>query len=87
MMPKMCGFELYEHLKKIDPYVQVCFLTASEMYHLKVSEVEHCAWSEDLFVVEPFNPKIALNYINFGQYIVTILSFITIMNPSNRRRS
>jgi CheY-like chemotaxis protein len=31
MMPKMGGFELYEHLKKIDPDLKVCFLTASEM--------------------------------------------------------
>ena len=30
MMPKMDGFELYEQLKKIDPDVKVCFLTASE---------------------------------------------------------
>jgi DNA-binding NtrC family response regulator len=55
MMPKMCGFELYEHLKKIDPYVQVCFLTASEKYHLKVREVEHCALNEDLFLQKPIS--------------------------------
>src|ERR671910_3456047 len=32
MMPKMSGFELYEQLKKVDPDIKVCFLTASEMY-------------------------------------------------------
>ena len=57
MMPKMCGFELYEHLKKIDPYVQVCFLTASEMYYLKVREVEHCALNEDLFLQKPISAE------------------------------
>jgi two-component system catabolic regulation response regulator CreB/two-component system response regulator ChvI len=31
-MSKMDGFQLYESLKKIDPHVKVCFLTASEMY-------------------------------------------------------
>ena len=31
MMPKMGGFELYERLKKIDPKVIVCFLTASDI--------------------------------------------------------
>ena len=35
-MPCMDGFELYEELKKIDPAVRVCFLTASGMYHRKV---------------------------------------------------
>ena len=29
MVPKMDGFQLYESLRKIDPDVKVCFLTAS----------------------------------------------------------
>jgi response regulator RpfG family c-di-GMP phosphodiesterase len=57
MMPKMCGFELYEHLKKIDPDLKVCFLTASEMYHQEVREVEHCALNEDLFLQKPISNK------------------------------
>jgi DNA-binding NtrC family response regulator len=57
MMPKVSGFELYEHLKKIDPYVQVCFLTASEMYHLRVREVAHCALNEDLFLQKPISAE------------------------------
>jgi CheY-like chemotaxis protein len=55
MMPKMGGFELYEQLKKIDPDVKVCFLTASEMYHPEVREVEHCALNEDLFLHKPIS--------------------------------
>ena len=57
MMPKMGGFELYEHLKKIDPNIKVCFLTASEMYHQEVREVEHCALNEDLFLQKPISSK------------------------------
>jgi CheY-like chemotaxis protein len=57
MMPKMGGFELYEHLKKLDPDLKVCFLTASEMYHQKVREVEHCALNEDLFLQKPISNK------------------------------
>jgi DNA-binding NtrC family response regulator len=57
MMPKMGGFELYEHLKKIDPNLKVCFLTASEMYHQEVREVEHCALNEDLFLQKPISNK------------------------------
>jgi CheY-like chemotaxis protein len=55
MMPEMGGFELYEQLKKIDPDVKVCFLTASEMYHHEVREVEHCALREDLFLQKPIS--------------------------------
>jgi DNA-binding response OmpR family regulator len=35
-MPKMNGFELYKNMKKIDPKVKVCFLTA-------VSDLENYA--------------------------------------------
>ncbi|CAN5178258.1 hypothetical protein BH18THE2_BH18THE2_14490 [soil metagenome] len=55
MMPKMGGFELYEQLKKIDPDIKVCFLTASEMYHHEVREVKHCALNEDLFLQKPIS--------------------------------
>ena len=55
MMPKMGGFELYEQLKKIDPEVMVCFLTASDRYHQAVREVEHCALNEELFLQKPIS--------------------------------
>jgi two-component system, OmpR family, response regulator ChvI len=29
IMPKIDGFELYKQIKKVDPLVKVCFLTAS----------------------------------------------------------
>jgi DNA-binding NtrC family response regulator len=57
MMPKMSGFELYEYLKKLDPDLKVCFLTASEMYHQEVREVEHCALNEELFLQKPISNK------------------------------
>ena len=55
MMPKMGGFELYEQLKKIDPEVMVCFLTASDRYHQAVREVDHCALNEELFLQKPIS--------------------------------
>jgi DNA-binding NtrC family response regulator len=55
MMPKMSGFELYEQLKRLDSNLKVCFLTASEMYHQEVREVEHCALNEDLFLQKPIS--------------------------------
>ena len=55
MMPKMDGFQLYESLKKIDPDVKACFLTASEMYYGVRRGVEHCALNEDLFLQKPIS--------------------------------
>jgi DNA-binding NtrC family response regulator len=64
MMPKMGGFELYEQLKKIDPDAKVCFLTASEMYHSEVREVEHCALNDDLFLQKPISNEDLLTAID-----------------------
>jgi CheY-like chemotaxis protein len=55
MMPNMDGFELHERLKKVDPNVKMCFLTASEMYHEKIREIEHCALNKDLFLQKPIS--------------------------------
>jgi CheY-like chemotaxis protein len=55
MMPKMDGFQLYESLKKIDPDVKACFLTASEMYYEVRRGVEHCALNKDLFLQKPIS--------------------------------
>jgi DNA-binding NtrC family response regulator len=55
MMPKMDGFQLYESLKKIDPDVKACFLTASEMYYGVHRGVEHCALNKDVFLQKPIS--------------------------------
>ena len=55
VMPKLSGFELYEQIKKIDPRVKVCFLTASEMYHKEVRVKDHCAFNIDLFLEKPIS--------------------------------
>ena len=55
MMPKMDGFQLYESLKKIDPNVKVCFLTASEMYYGVHRELEHCTLNKELFLQKPIS--------------------------------
>jgi CheY-like chemotaxis protein len=55
MMPKMSGFELYEQLKKVDPNIKVCFLTASELYYEKNRGIEHCALNKDLFLQKPIS--------------------------------
>jgi CheY-like chemotaxis protein len=64
VMPKIDGFELSERLKKVDPNVKVCFLTASEMYHEEFRKVEHCALNKDLFLQKPISTDDLLREIN-----------------------
>jgi FixJ family two-component response regulator len=60
----MSGFELYEQLKRLDSNLKVCFLTASEMYHQEIREVEHCALNEDLFLQKPISNEDLLREID-----------------------
>ena len=38
-MPQMNGFDMYRQLKKIDPNLRVCFLTAGEIYDVAYSDI------------------------------------------------
>ena len=64
MMPKMNGFVLCERLKKIDPNVKVCFLTASEMYHEEVREKDHSNLIDDVFIQKPITTHALIMEIN-----------------------
>ena len=64
VMPKLDGFELYERLRKIDPDIKVCFLTASEMYHEEFREAEHRGFNEDLFLQKPISAGVLVKEIN-----------------------
>ena len=64
MMPKMDGFQLYESLKKIDPDVKVCFLTASEMYYGERRDLEHCALKKDVFLQKPISTDDLVKEVN-----------------------
>jgi CheY-like chemotaxis protein len=64
MMPKMSGFELYEQLRKAHPDIKVCFLTASEMYHERNREMEHCALNKDLFLQKPISTNDLVMEVN-----------------------
>jgi DNA-binding NtrC family response regulator len=57
VMPKMDGFDLYKELKKVDPDVKVCFLTASEKYREDLREGEYQTLSKDLFIQKPLSIK------------------------------
>ena len=64
MMPKMDGFQLYESIKKIDPDVKACFLTASEMYYGVHRGVEHCALNKDVFLQKPISNDDLIKEVN-----------------------
>lgn len=64
MMPKMSGFELYEQIKKVDPDVGVCFLTASEMYYERNRGIEHCELNKDLFLQKPISTNDLVMEVN-----------------------
>jgi CheY-like chemotaxis protein len=60
----MNGFELYEELKKIDPDVKVCFLTASEMYHEEAREKDHSDLNNDIFIQKPISTDNLISEVN-----------------------
>jgi DNA-binding response OmpR family regulator len=64
VMPKMDGFELYERLKKVDPGINVFFLTASEMFHEEIRGAEQCALNKDLFLQKPISTNDLIREIN-----------------------
>jgi CheY-like chemotaxis protein len=64
IMPNMNGFELYERLKKIDPDIRACFLTASEMYHEEFRKAEYFALNKDLFLQKPISTDDLIMEIN-----------------------
>jgi DNA-binding response OmpR family regulator len=55
LMPKMDGFDLYKELKKLDPRINACFLTASEQYREDQREVKDRDLSQDLFIQKPIS--------------------------------
>jgi CheY-like chemotaxis protein len=63
-MPYMDGFELYDELKKIDPGIKVCFLTASEMYYEDAREENHSDLREDVFIQKPISTDDLIMKIN-----------------------
>ena len=55
VMPEMDGLDLYKELKKLDPRINVCFITASEQYRRDQREVKHQNLSQDLFIKKPIS--------------------------------
>lgn len=62
-MPGMNGFELHEEMRKIDPEVLVCFITAGELYYDEVrgngkekkEEGQYCKLDGKRFLQKPIS--------------------------------
>jgi CheY-like chemotaxis protein len=57
MMPKVDSFELYERIKKVNPDVKVCFLTASEMYYEKIGGAKYYTLNKEMFLLKPISTR------------------------------
>ena len=58
IMPNMDGLELYSQLKRKDPQINVCFLTASsEPYREELMKRKYNELSKDLFLEMPLPTK------------------------------
>ena len=55
VMPEMDGFDLYNELEKLDPRINVCFLTASEQHREDQREVKHKDLDQNLFIQKPIS--------------------------------
>jgi DNA-binding NtrC family response regulator len=64
IMPKIDGFELYEHIKKVDPGVKICFLTSSEMHREELRRDKYCDLDKNLFLQMPIPLKEIIREIN-----------------------
>ena len=60
----MDGFELYKKIKELDANVNICFLTASEMYYEKYREKEYSFLDKNLFIHKPIENEDLIKKIN-----------------------
>jgi DNA-binding response OmpR family regulator len=62
-MPGMNGFELHEEMRKVDPQVLVCFISAGELYYDEVrgnekekkEEGQYCKLDGERFLQKPIS--------------------------------
>ena len=62
--PGLYDFVLYERLKTVDPDINVCFLTASEMYHEEIREEKYSVLDNELFIQKPISTDDLIRKIN-----------------------
>ena len=63
-MHDMDGLELYRELKKIDPAIKACFLTANERYYEEFRGGEDNTIDRELFIRKPVENQELIDKIN-----------------------
>jgi DNA-binding NtrC family response regulator len=63
-MPGMDGFDLHRELKKLDPEVKTCFITATQKYYQDFREADLHDLSQDLFIEKPISIKDLIIEVN-----------------------
>jgi DNA-binding response OmpR family regulator len=70
-MPRMNGFELHTEMRKVDQQVNVCFITAGEMYYDEVRpgerkerEEQYCKLYGERFLQKPISNAAIVKRIN-----------------------
>ena len=64
VMPDMDGFELYEEIKKIDPNVKVCFMTAYDVNYESLKDIFEAPDIEGTYFKKPFEIKELIEYLD-----------------------
>jgi len=64
VMPDMDGFELYEELKKIDPAVRVCFMTAYDVNYESLNAIFESPDVEGAYFKKPVEINELIKYID-----------------------
>ena len=62
-MPELNGFELYREIRRLDKKVEICFLTAGEMYYGIYSDI-FSSLPSNCFIRKPVENKELLKRVN-----------------------
>jgi DNA-binding response OmpR family regulator len=63
-MPVMDGFHLYQEMKKIDNKIEICFLTASELYYEQFRKEQFSTIDKDLILRKPIENEDLIKKVN-----------------------
>ena len=63
-MPVMDGFHLYQEMKKIDNKIEICFLTASELYYEQFRKEQFSTKDKDLILRKPIENEDLIKKVN-----------------------
>jgi CheY-like chemotaxis protein len=64
VMPEMDGFELYDEIKRIDPNVKVCFMTAYDVNYESLKDIYEMPDIDGTYFKKPFEMEELIEYLN-----------------------